>query len=76
MFIVFLIDTSASMNQRCANGMSLLDCAKAAVEHFVKVRGKDPATRNDRFFLVTFEEGLSAIKVRNFLFFFSSFLTI
>ena len=37
MLVVFLLDTSASMNQRCSNGLSLLDCAKSAVEHFHKV---------------------------------------
>ena len=37
MLVVFLLDTSASMNQRCANGLSLLDCAKSAIEHFHKV---------------------------------------
>lgn len=38
--IVFLIDTSASMNQRAYLGgrPTLLDVAKGAVETFVKVR--------------------------------------
>jgi len=38
--IVFLIDTSASMNQRAYLGgrPTLLDVAKSAVETFVKVR--------------------------------------
>lgn len=38
--IVFLIDTSASMNQRAFMGgrPTLLDVAKGAVEMFVKVR--------------------------------------
>lgn len=38
--IVFLIDTSASMNQKTFIGArpSLLDVAKGAVESFVKVR--------------------------------------
>jgi hypothetical protein len=40
MLVVFLLDTSASMNQRCANGLSLLDCAKSAIEHFHKVQQK------------------------------------
>lgn len=35
--IVFLIDTSASMNQRTYLGISLLDVAKGAVETFIKV---------------------------------------
>ncbi len=38
MLVVFLLDTSGSMNQQCANGLSLLDCAKSAVEHFHKVK--------------------------------------
>ena len=53
MIISFLIDTSASMNQVTSNGLTLLDCAKSAVEHFVKHRGRDPNFRNDRYFLVT-----------------------
>jgi hypothetical protein len=63
MFIVFVIDTSASMNQRTSNGMTLLDCAKSAVEHFLKIRGRDTSIRNDRFFLITTEDGPSAVKV-------------
>jgi ATP-dependent RNA helicase DDX26B len=58
MLFLFLIDTGASMNQLASNGMTLLDCAKTAVEHFVKVRGM----RSDRYFLVTCEEGVNAIK--------------
>lgn len=60
--VVFVVDTSASMNQRIYNGLSLLDCAKAAVEHFLKVRGRD--LRFDRLFLLTFDEGPGGVKVR------------
>lgn len=35
--LVFVVDTSASMNQRTSLGTSLLDVAKNAVESFVKV---------------------------------------
>ena len=35
--IVFLVDTSASMNQRTYLGTTLLDVAKGAVETFMKV---------------------------------------
>lgn len=35
--ILFLIDTSSSMNQRTYIGTSLIDVAKAAVETFMKV---------------------------------------
>jgi peptidoglycan/xylan/chitin deacetylase (PgdA/CDA1 family) len=59
--VVFVVDTSASMNQRIYNGLSLLDCAKAAIEHFLKVRGRD--LRFDRLFLLTFDDGPSGIKV-------------
>ena len=37
MIILFVIDTSASMNQKYPNGFSLLDCAKNGVEHLIKV---------------------------------------
>ena len=36
--IIFLIDTSASMNQRTYLGTTLLDVAKGAVETFMKVK--------------------------------------
>lgn len=60
MLILFLMDTSASMNQRISNGMTLLDAAKAAIEHFVRLRSKH--NPNDRYFLVTCEEGISGIR--------------
>lgn len=48
--IVFLIDTSASMNQRAYLGgrPTLLDVAKGAVETFVKVRAVS-STRQKSF---------------------------
>lgn len=36
--LVFVVDTSASMNQRTSLGTTLLDVAKNAVETFVKVK--------------------------------------
>ncbi|CAM6046684.1 unnamed protein product [Sphagnum compactum] len=63
MLVVFLLDTSASMNQRCANGLSLLDCAKSAIEHFHKVRSRDAACRLDRYMLVTCDDESDCIKV-------------
>ncbi|XP_057380778.1 integrator complex subunit 6-like [Daphnia carinata] len=56
--IVFLVDTSASMNQRAYLGgrPSLLDVAKGAVETFVKIRQRSPESRGDRYMLLTFEE--------------------
>ncbi|CAH1782053.1 unnamed protein product [Owenia fusiformis] len=60
--IVFLVDTSASMNQRTYLGTSLLDVAKSAVETFMKFRSRDPASRMDRYMLLTFEEPPANIK--------------
>ena len=56
--IVFLVDTSASMQQKSfVSGRStLLDMAKNAVEFFVKMRQKSPEARGDRYMLLTFEE--------------------
>lgn len=56
--IVFLVDTSASMQQRSwVSGRStFLDIAKGAVEFFVKLRQKSPESRGDRYMLLTFEE--------------------
>jgi len=61
MLVVFVLDTSASMNQRlCSPPLSLFDCAKSAVEHFVRVRDRLRATVNrssnqkkDQYLLVT-----------------------
>ncbi|XP_039244093.1 uncharacterized protein LOC113997719, partial [Pipra filicauda] len=61
--LLFLIDTSASMNQRAYLGTSYLDIAKGAVEIFMKLRARDPASRGDRYMLVTFDEPPYCIKV-------------
>ncbi|TRZ02750.1 hypothetical protein DNTS_005429 [Danionella cerebrum] len=60
--LLFLIDTSASMNQRSHLGTSYLDIAKGAVETFLKLRSRDPASRGDRYMLVNFEEAPAGIK--------------
>uniref|UniRef100_A0A667IA49 Integrator complex subunit 6 like n=1 Tax=Lynx canadensis TaxID=61383 RepID=A0A667IA49_LYNCA len=107
--LLFLIDTSASMNQRTDLGTSYLDIAKGAVELFLKVKGgegragessrgmgvvvdlgasvtsvsppppsfpsrpppsslvpqlraRDPASRGDRYMLVTYDEPPYCIK--------------
>lgn len=56
--IVFLVDTSGSMNQRAfVNGKkTLLDISKEAVEVFVKQRQKSAESRGDRYMLLTFDE--------------------
>ncbi|KAI1303158.1 Integrator complex subunit 6-A [Halotydeus destructor] len=62
--ILFLVDTSASMNQRTYLGArpTLLDVAKDAVEKFLKLRQRDPASRGDRYMLLTFEDTPGNIK--------------
>ncbi|KAA0715800.1 Integrator complex subunit 6 [Triplophysa tibetana] len=60
--LLFLIDTSASMNQRSHLGTSYLDIAKGAVETFLKLRSRDPASRGDRYMLVSFDEAPAGIK--------------
>eukprot|EP00743_Colponemidia_sp_Colp-15_P009455 GILK01010336.1.p1 GENE.GILK01010336.1~~GILK01010336.1.p1 ORF type:complete len:810 (-),score=149.44 GILK01010336.1:275-2626(-) len=45
------------MAQRTSQGLSYLDCVKAAVEHFLRIRSRDPSSRQDRYFLVTCSEG-------------------
>lgn len=42
----------------------MIDAAKAGIEHFMLKRAVDPTYATDRFFLVTFEDAASAIKVR------------
>nr|XP_023687521.1 integrator complex subunit 6-like isoform X1 [Paramormyrops kingsleyae] len=56
------LDTSASMNQRTPLGTTYLDIAKGAVETFMKLRARDPASRGDRYMLVSFEEPPVGIK--------------
>ncbi|KAM6923892.1 integrator complex subunit 6 [Xenentodon cancila] len=60
--LVFLLDTSASMNQRTYLGTTYLDVAKGAVEVFMKLRARDPASRGDRYMLVTFDEPPYGVK--------------
>ncbi|KAF7657707.1 hypothetical protein LDENG_00022840 [Lucifuga dentata] len=60
--LLFLVDTSSSMNQRSHLGTTYLDIAKGAVETFMKLRGRDPASRGDRYMLVNFEDFPCGIK--------------
>ncbi|KAK6309523.1 hypothetical protein J4Q44_G00194040 [Coregonus suidteri] len=60
--LLFLIDTSASMNQRTHLGTTYLDIAKGAVETFMKLRGRDPASRGDRYMLINLEDVPLGIK--------------
>ncbi|XP_048458890.1 integrator complex subunit 6 isoform X2 [Rhincodon typus] len=60
--LLFLIDTSASMSQRTHLGTTYLDIAKGAVETFMKLRARDPASRGDRYMLVTFDDPPHGIK--------------
>ncbi|XP_070113946.1 integrator complex subunit 6-like isoform X11 [Equus przewalskii] len=53
------------MNQRTDLGTSYLDIAKGAVELFLKLRARDPASRGDRYMLVTYDEPPYCIKGRN-----------
>uniref|UniRef100_G3U237 Integrator complex subunit 6 like n=1 Tax=Loxodonta africana TaxID=9785 RepID=G3U237_LOXAF len=54
--LLFLIDTSASMNQRTDLGTSYLDVAKGAVELFLKLRARDPAVAKTGTCWVTYDE--------------------
>ena len=60
--IVFLVDSSSSMNQITYLGTSLLDIAKNAVESFIKIRNRDSSGRHDRYILVNFDERPYCIK--------------
>ena len=63
--VAFLIDTSASMNQKCPTGTTLLDVAKTAIESFIKARARDttPRFRPDRYFLFTYSPELDGVRV-------------
>ncbi|CAL8357189.1 unnamed protein product [Merluccius merluccius] len=60
--LLFLLDTSASMNQRTYLGTTYLDIAKGAVEIFMKLRARDPASRGDRYMLVTYDDPPYGVK--------------
>uniref|UniRef100_A0A4X2K428 VWFA domain-containing protein n=1 Tax=Vombatus ursinus TaxID=29139 RepID=A0A4X2K428_VOMUR len=60
--LLFVLDTSASMNQRTQQGITYLDIAKSAVEIFLKLRSRDPASQGDRYMLVTSEDPPYCIK--------------
>ncbi|KAF9557214.1 Integrator complex subunit 6 [Mortierella alpina] len=64
MIVVFMVDSSASMNQKFSNGMSALECTKSGIEHLIKhLPHVKPADKhNDKFMLVTYEEGPRGIK--------------
>ncbi|KAF9356670.1 Integrator complex subunit 6 [Mortierella sp. NVP85] len=64
MILIFLIDSSASMNQKFSNGMSALECTKSGVEHLLKhlPHVRPPEKHNDKFMLVTYEDGPGCIK--------------
>ncbi|KAA3675155.1 integrator complex subunit 6 [Paragonimus westermani] len=59
--IVFLIDNSASMNQRTIQGTTLLDVAKSAVELFFKIRLSK--SRVDRYFILTLDPETNYMKL-------------
>ncbi|CAI5988598.1 unnamed protein product [Closterium sp. NIES-65] len=61
MLLVFVVDTSPSMGQRIANGLTLLDCAKSGVEHFHKVVDRFPFTNFLRVLKAVKVGGLSSI---------------
>lgn len=66
MHIVFVVDTSGSMNQRTDRGPTYLDVAKQSIETFVtKIRTRD-RSRQDRFMLMTYAQGAAAVKVDKF----------
>lgn len=61
--VLFALDTSASMNQQTSAGIPLLDCAKSAVEHFIKLRSLDPTSQQDVYLLVTSQQDQHAVQV-------------
>ncbi|KAF9201596.1 Integrator complex subunit 6, partial [Haplosporangium sp. Z 27] len=52
------------MNQKFSNGMSALECTKSGIEHLVKhlPHVKPAEKHNDKFMLVSYEEGLQCVK--------------
>ena len=53
MNIAFVIDTSHSMSQRTSQGVCFLDCAKAGVDHTIKIRQRSLyENSNERYHLI------------------------
>jgi len=64
MRLIFVVDTSFSMNQRTERGLSLLDLAKCACEQFARVRGRTSAqSRPDTYVLATYRNNVPTIEV-------------
>ncbi|TNN20810.1 Integrator complex subunit 6 [Schistosoma japonicum] len=59
--IVFLLDNSATMNQRTFQGTTLLDVAKSAIEIFFKI--KMSKSRVDRYFVLTLNSDINYVKL-------------
>ncbi|KAK9762611.1 hypothetical protein K7432_011488 [Basidiobolus ranarum] len=58
MIIVFILDTSSSMSRPLAGGNTeenYLECAKAGVEHFFKLRRRTGGDNNEKYMLVTYD---------------------
>jgi hypothetical protein len=65
MLVIFVFDTTPSMNQR-SGGFTFLDIAKGFVEEFVKIRQKEISLRRlspDRYAIVTCQDGTASIRV-------------
>lgn len=62
--LCFVLDTSASMNQKTVQGQRLIDHAKTAIENFIsKIRSKDPSARTDQYLLITTQDDQSGLRV-------------
>ncbi|KAJ8322587.1 hypothetical protein QVD99_000972 [Batrachochytrium dendrobatidis] len=56
MIYVFLVDTSVSMNTMFSDRLSVLEVAKAGVEHFFKWELRKPQRNNNKYMLVTYQD--------------------
>ncbi|CAG8507865.1 1621_t:CDS:10 [Paraglomus brasilianum] len=70
MIVIFILDTSVSMNRRFADNLSAFECAKSGIETFFKEMNDeknrwfyaDRVDKVDKYVLVTYENGDGRVK--------------
>ncbi|ORY41888.1 DEAD/H box polypeptide 26B [Rhizoclosmatium globosum] len=62
MIYVFVVDTSASMNQVFSHGLSYLDCAKSGIEHFFQWEQRRSDRKGNKYVLIDYSDPPGCIK--------------
>ncbi|KAI9331075.1 hypothetical protein BDR26DRAFT_1011089 [Obelidium mucronatum] len=62
MIYVFIVDTSASMNQVFSHGLSYLDCAKGGIEHFFQWEQRRSDRHGNKYALIDYSDPPTCFK--------------